>query len=129
MNAGAKIKELRLEKGLTLEQLGDLVGVGKSTVRKWECGMIENMRRDKLEKLADALNVSPLTFLDYIDVHVNGDTLELASAPVKDDGNYKRLYAVYNMLSDEGKNKVLERVDELLQLEGKAHERKEDSKR
>ena len=36
MEAGAIIKQLRLERGLTLEQLGDLVGVGKSTIRKWE---------------------------------------------------------------------------------------------
>ena len=37
-----RIKELRKEKGLTLEQVADIVGVGKSTVRKWETGMIAN---------------------------------------------------------------------------------------
>lgn len=35
MNIGQEIKRLRLEKGMTLEQLGDKCGVGKSTVRKW----------------------------------------------------------------------------------------------
>mgnify|MGYP001090339750 CR=1 FL=1 len=39
------LKEKRLEKKLTLEQVGEIVGVGKSTVRKWENGMIENMGR------------------------------------------------------------------------------------
>ncbi|MFR3499829.1 MAG: helix-turn-helix domain-containing protein, partial [Paraclostridium bifermentans] len=37
------IKLRRQELGLTYEELGKLVGVGKSTVRKWETGMIENM--------------------------------------------------------------------------------------
>lgn len=54
-----KIKELRTKHGLTLEQVGDAVGVGKSTVRKWETGLIENMRRDKVAKLAEALHTTP----------------------------------------------------------------------
>lgn len=36
MNAGVMLKQLRLEKGYTLEQLGEKVGVGKSTIRKWD---------------------------------------------------------------------------------------------
>ena len=54
-----RIKELRTEKGLTLEQVADIVGVGKSTVRKWETGMIANMKRDKIASLAKALGTTP----------------------------------------------------------------------
>ena len=54
-----RIKELRKEKGLTLEQVADIVGVGKSTVRKWETGMIANMKRDKIASLAKALGTTP----------------------------------------------------------------------
>lgn len=59
MEMGEKIKYHRLKLNMTLEELGDKVGVGKSTVRKWENGMIANMKRDKIAKLAKALNVSP----------------------------------------------------------------------
>lgn len=59
MDIGEKIKALRTEQGLTLEAVGDRVGVGKSTVRKWENGQIANMRRDKIALLAKALNVTP----------------------------------------------------------------------
>ena len=52
MDFGERIKQLRMANGLTLEQVGDAVGVGKSTVRKWETGQIANMRRDKIAKLA-----------------------------------------------------------------------------
>lgn len=55
---GDKIHKLRLEKGMTLEELGNRVGSGKSVVRKWETGQIQNMRRDKLVKVAEALGVS-----------------------------------------------------------------------
>ena len=54
-----RIKSLRQERGLTLEQVADVVGVGKSTVRKWETGMIANMKRDKIASLAKALGTSP----------------------------------------------------------------------
>lgn len=53
------LKKRRKELNLTLEQVGNIVGVGKSTVRKWETGYIENMKRDKILKLAQALKVSP----------------------------------------------------------------------
>lgn len=43
LNMGQKIKALREEHGLTLEQVGEAVGVGKSTVRKWETGIIANI--------------------------------------------------------------------------------------
>lgn len=54
-----KIKELRVANDMTLEQVADIVGVGKSTVRKWETGMIANMRRDKIAALAKALHTTP----------------------------------------------------------------------
>lgn len=54
-----KIRDLRTKHGLTLEQVAQQVGVGRSTVRKWETGLIANMRRDKIEKLAKALHTTP----------------------------------------------------------------------
>jgi len=54
-----KIKRLRAKKGMTLEDVASIVGVGKSTVRKWETGIIENMRRDKILSLSEALGTTP----------------------------------------------------------------------
>ena len=48
---GERIRRLRKERGLTLMEVGEAVGVGKSTVRKWEIGMIANMKRDKIAKI------------------------------------------------------------------------------
>ncbi|WP_304863178.1 LexA family protein [Faecalibaculum rodentium] len=64
-DTGRRIKELRTEKGWTLEQLGDAVGVNKSTVRKWETGMIKNMRRDKLAMIAKALSTTPAYLMGW----------------------------------------------------------------
>ena len=60
-----KIKELRLSQGMTLEQVANEVGVGQSTVRKWETGMIANMRRDKIASLAKALHTTPAYLMGW----------------------------------------------------------------
>ena len=62
-----KIRELRKAKNMTLEDVADIVGVGKSTVRKWETGMIKNMRRDKIAALAKALGTTPGALMGWID--------------------------------------------------------------
>ena len=54
-----RIRELRKAKKLTLEQVARVVGVEKSTVRKWETGMIASMRWDKIASLAKALGPTP----------------------------------------------------------------------
>ena len=60
-----KIQQLRKEKGMTLEQVATIVGVGKSTVRKWETGMIANMKRDKIALLAEALGTTPTYLMGW----------------------------------------------------------------
>ena len=65
MNMGEKINFLRLQNHMALEELGNKVGVGKSTVRKWETGLIANMRRDKIAKLAAALNTTPAYLMGW----------------------------------------------------------------
>ena len=65
MSMNEKIRYLRKLNGLTLEEVGSAVGVGKSTVRKWENGDIENMRRDKIASLAAALLTTPAYLMGW----------------------------------------------------------------
>ena len=86
-----KIHDLRIEKGMTLEELGNKVGVGKSTVRKWENGMIANMRRDKIAKVADALGVSPGYLMGWdIDDEINYQIYRDAKVP--NSGHHEEYY-------------------------------------
>ena len=62
-----KIRQLRMERDMTLEQVAVIVGVGKSTVRKWETGMIANMKRDKIALLAKALSTTPAFLMGWDD--------------------------------------------------------------
>ena len=65
MTMAEKIKYLRAMHNLTLEEVGNAVGVGKSTVRKWENGIIANMRRDKIAALAEVLHTTPAYLMGW----------------------------------------------------------------
>jgi transcriptional regulator with XRE-family HTH domain len=63
MEIGKLIEARRKELGFSLEEVGNAVGVGKSTVKKWESGKIQNMRRDKIALIANKLNLDPSIFI------------------------------------------------------------------
>lgn len=62
-NTGAYIRRLRNEKGMTQEELGELLGVKKAAVQKWESGRVKNLKRDTIKKLAEFFGVSPALFI------------------------------------------------------------------
>lgn len=59
MTIGQLIKQSRKEKGITQNELAKRIGVSAGAISRWESGDIENMRRDRIEKLADALGIDP----------------------------------------------------------------------
>lgn len=113
MNMGEKIKMLREQNDMTLEELGNKVGVGKSTVRKWENGMIANMKRDKIAGLSNALGVSPAYLMGWDENEVPDAT---PAVTLRTDES--SLLADYNKLNDTGKDEASKRVGELTQIEG-----------
>lgn len=56
---GKRIRELRLKKGITQEELGKIIGVQKSAILKYESGMVENMKRSSIKTLAEFFGVKP----------------------------------------------------------------------
>lgn len=59
MNIGEKIKSARLAKGYTQEELGELLGVQKSAIAKYESGRVVNIKRSTLKKISDVLGIRP----------------------------------------------------------------------
>lgn len=64
MNVGELIKQLRIKKGLSQEDVGKHVGVQRAAVQKWESGLVQNLKRETIKKLADLFEVSPAAFFD-----------------------------------------------------------------
>ena len=63
VDIGNLIEVRRHELGYTLEEIASYVGVAKGTVGKWAKGNISNMGRDKIARLSEILQISPLAFI------------------------------------------------------------------
>ncbi len=62
-SVGKIIFDRRTALSLTQKDVADYVGVSEATVSRWESGHIDNMRRDRIAKLAKILQISPLVIM------------------------------------------------------------------
>lgn len=99
MNIGQRIKDRRNELRLTLDDVAKTAGVGKATVCRYEKGEIMNIPSDRIEKIAKALRCTPAFLMGWE---------EYPTATSK-------LMALYDRLNDEGKDKLLDYADDLVQ--------------
>ena len=67
MNMGEIIRKLRIEKGVTQEELGKVIGVQKSAIRKYESGMVENLKKSSIQALANYFGVTPTYLMGWSD--------------------------------------------------------------
>lgn len=110
-----KIKDLRQQRGMTLEQVANIVGVGKSTVRKWETGMIANMKRDKIAALAQALGTTPAYLMGWKE-----ETKEETNSPdqiILTEGEQK-LLELFRQIPEENRALVLEMIRAAVNTQG-----------
>lgn len=99
-----KIKELRTQQKLTLEEVAFKVGVGKSTVRKWETGMIANMGQDKVTALAEALHTTPGYLMGWEESDATKNTSSLDN----------EFFQILSTLSDEDKEWLLDVIKSVI---------------
>lgn len=60
-----KIKYLREQKGLTQEELGNLLGLKKAAINKYETGVVKSIKHSTIEKMAEIFEVTPASLLGY----------------------------------------------------------------
>lgn len=65
MTFGERLKKLRDEYNMTLEEVGAYIGVKRQTVCKYESGIITNVPSDKIEAIARLFSVSPAYLMGW----------------------------------------------------------------
>lgn len=112
-NYSKRIKELREKMQMSQEEFANKCGHTSDNARSWtsklETGRIK-LSLDDAVIVADALKV-PVNDLIHPERMISPSTINLTDDESKVIDNYRKL-------SINGKNKVSERIDELLQLEG-----------
>lgn len=108
MRVGMIIKEARLAKGMTQEELAEKVGVKKSAVAKWENGRVSEIRRSNLKMLADALGLPPTKLLGDIEADPVGVAQELADIYLNPE--LREMISEFQKLSSEKQAQVKEYI-------------------
>ena len=62
-----RLKSLRIQQGLSLQELAQRTGLSKSTLQRYETGGIRNLPIDKVEALAKALNTTAKYIMGWED--------------------------------------------------------------
>ena len=62
---GNRIKELRLNAGMTLMDVANALGVSEGTAQRYESGGIRNLKYDTIVMLANLFQVSPAYLLGW----------------------------------------------------------------
>ena len=67
MTTGKRIKMLRTQLGMSQTELGEKVGVKTSAIYKYENGLVVNLKRSTIDKLAEALGTTGSYLMGYDD--------------------------------------------------------------
>jgi transcriptional regulator with XRE-family HTH domain len=67
MNLGLFIKRKRLEKGLTMEQLGNAIQKNKAFISRLENNKVKSLKSDLVEPLAKALDIPVMALFENFD--------------------------------------------------------------
>lgn len=126
MSIGQRIKQKRLEAGLSVEETAKRLNKNRATIYRYESDEIENLPISILSPLANVLNTTPAYLMGWseeLEMHKNNIT-QLAKEHNKNFYE-NQLLSSFNDLNDEGKKEAIKRVNELTEL---SKYKKEDSK-
>lgn len=113
-SCGARIRALRLERGLSQEQLALAAGITPAYLGQVERG-VKNPTVQIIEYVCEAMNVSLSAFFS-----------DTASTPTVEDATEKQILGQLSILSTEEKSIVLQVIKNLMQLRLAAIQRKKE---
>lgn len=102
-----RIKYRRQQLGYTLLYMADQLGVKEATVQRYESGDIKNIKHETVVSIAKILQCDPAYLMGWQD-----SPFSSASLSIDEDD----LLSIYRSLNDDGKQKLLERAEELRDL-------------
>lgn len=105
LEIGRRIEEARKHAGLTQSELGDKLGMNKSSIQRYETGQVKKIKIPVIDTIAKVLKVNPAWLaLKTDDPKIDDTSLDQFSEFTKK----------FSMLSEENKQRVVGYIDALL---------------
>jgi transcriptional regulator with XRE-family HTH domain len=102
MDIGTKIRNARIAKGMTQEELGKLLGVQKSAIAKYENGRVVNIKRSTLKRISEVLGIRPVELISEEQQKKSDIASDIAARLIKD----KEFLELVEMLNSLDKEKI-----------------------
>lgn len=111
-----RLRNTRKDKNMTLEDVAEIVGVAKQTIQRYETGEIKSVDTSTVEKLANALHVTPGYLMGWTD-DPNGFS---SDAEINPKDNTDIIVYDKGKIYDAGKltEKAQSDIDEILKKNG-----------
>ena len=111
MHTGDIIKALREQANMTQAELGKQLGVNKSTVQKYENGMVQNLKIKTLRKLCEIFVVPPWQFIypEFSSIREKQIVMKIRQTLL--------LAKIYQQLTKEGQTRVYHYLRDLSEIQ------------
>ena len=96
MGMAERIKQKRIEKGLTQEELGEKLGLQKSAIAKYENGRVENIKRSIIVDMAKVLECSPSYLMGWEN-----------NTDIDEDVDIRRIARAHKQMTDEDRKRFM----------------------
>jgi transcriptional regulator with XRE-family HTH domain len=111
MDIGSKIRAARIAKNMTQEELGEILGVQRSAVAKYENNRVVNIKRSTLKKISEVLDIPPFELIYNGDIEEKAATIDSSGmSEVK-----RNLRTLVDSCSDEEASRLLQMMELFLQ--------------
>lgn len=108
MSFGNRLRDLRKKKGLTQEELGELIGVKKAAIQKLESGSVQSLKISSVKILCEFFNISSdQLLLEKEDLLKQEIRLLETIKNIYGPGGAE-IIGIYSLLNENGKAKILD---------------------
>lgn len=121
MTMGERIRTLRIQHNMSMEELGTKVGVGKTAIFKYEKGEVENLPRSTIEKMSILFGVSPSYLMcfdewDNNSEHLSDEVILIERIQAKWGKDMVTIMQNYYELNSDGQSTLLNISESLCEL-------------
>lgn len=131
---GERIKELRISRRMTQEDLGEILGVKKAAIQKYENGGIVNLKIETIEKIAKIFEITPSYLMGWekFDNKYDLDKIKLEILVIETIQKYVgdeavRVIGAMFALNDEAQEKVRQYAFDLCQIDKYVDDQKKET--
>ncbi len=126
MKTGTLIKELRKAHDMTQEELGNILGVKKAAIQKYEKGEIVNLKLATIQKLCEVFQVEPGRLIypdaERYDIIYNSKNIAIEVKTIEEiESQYGSetldMIEYFIKLNEAGKAKAIDMIEDLTEIE------------